>query len=112
MTKVDSVSDRLIELLHILINDLSKLNFLMISGAIKYSRVYDRRFRDLQKSNTRSFQMEAPNTINEGTLLIWSVTRIATKIIFCSISNFRKNRTKEQRESFCTCDWLKLILKN
>ncbi|CAF4472188.1 unnamed protein product [Rotaria sp. Silwood2] len=69
--KVDGISDRLIEMSHILINSLSKLNFLTICGGIKYGKVYDKRLRDLQNSNTRSFRTEVPNTINEDTLLVW-----------------------------------------
>ncbi|CAF2821266.1 unnamed protein product [Rotaria sp. Silwood2] len=69
--KVDGISDRLIEMSHILINSLSKLNFLTICGGIKYDKVYDKRLRDLQNSNTRSFRTEVPNTINEDTLLVW-----------------------------------------
>jgi len=69
--KVDGVSDRMIEMSHILINGLSKLNFLTIHGGIKYGNVYDKRLRDLHNSNTRSFRTEIPNTSDEDMLLVW-----------------------------------------
>jgi hypothetical protein len=63
--KVDGINDRLIEMPHILINGLSKLNFLTIYVSIKYGKIYDKRLHDLQNLNTRSFRTEVPNTINE-----------------------------------------------
>ncbi|CAF4364584.1 unnamed protein product, partial [Rotaria magnacalcarata] len=63
-------SDELAEMSHILINGLSKLNFLTISGCIKLGRFYDKQLRDLQNSTARSFRTEVPNTTGRDLLFV------------------------------------------
>jgi hypothetical protein len=60
-----------IEVAHILINGLSKLSFLTLNGFFKCGKLYDKRLRDLQNSNTRSFRTEVPNTRDETRLIVW-----------------------------------------
>ncbi|CAF4094562.1 unnamed protein product [Rotaria sp. Silwood2] len=68
---LDSNSNQFIKISHILINGLSKLNFLTIIGCIKYGKLYEKKLRDLQNSIIRSFRTEVPNTTDEDTLFVW-----------------------------------------
>ncbi len=61
----------IIEVSHILINGLPKLSFFTLNGVLKYGKLYDKRLRDLQNSNTRSFRTEVPNTIDKDILFVW-----------------------------------------
>jgi hypothetical protein len=61
----------IIEVTHILINGLSKLSFLTLNGDFKHGKFYDKRLRDLQNSNIRSFRTEVPNTRNGNILFVW-----------------------------------------
>ncbi|CAF2849983.1 unnamed protein product [Rotaria sp. Silwood2] len=64
-------TSELAEISRILINGLSKLNFLTIGGCIKYGKLYDKQLRDLQNSITRSFRIEVPSTTDEDTVFVW-----------------------------------------
>jgi hypothetical protein len=55
----------------ILINGLSKLNFLTLSNFYGSVTYYEDELRDLQNSNTRPFRMEVLNTILKDTLFVW-----------------------------------------
>ncbi|CAF4967810.1 unnamed protein product, partial [Rotaria sp. Silwood1] len=61
----------IIEVAHILINGLSKLSFLTLDGELQRGKLYDKRLRDLQNSNTRSFRTEVPNTRDGNILFVW-----------------------------------------
>ncbi|CAF4447477.1 unnamed protein product [Rotaria sp. Silwood2] len=60
-----------VEVSHILINGLLKLSFLMINGILGRAKLYDKKLRDLQNSNTRSFRTEVLNTRDDDILFIW-----------------------------------------
>ncbi|CAF3685872.1 unnamed protein product [Rotaria socialis] len=60
-----------IEMSHILMSGLSKLHFLTLHGILQHAELYDKKLRDLQNSNTRSFRTEGSNTINDDILFIW-----------------------------------------
>ncbi len=62
------------EMIHILINGLSKLSFLTLNGnhpCHDDGKLYEEKLRNLQTSNTRSFQTEVPNTMYEKSLFVW-----------------------------------------
>jgi hypothetical protein len=61
----------IIEVVHILINGLSKLSILTLIGEFKHGEFYDERLRELQNPNTRPFRTEVPNTKDENTLFVW-----------------------------------------
>ncbi|CAF4993496.1 unnamed protein product [Rotaria sp. Silwood1] len=61
----------IMEVAHILINGLSKLSFLTLDGELQRGKLYDKRLRDLQNSNTRSFRTEVPNTSDGNILFVW-----------------------------------------
>jgi hypothetical protein len=69
--KLDGINDELIEMSDIFINGLKKLNFLTIIGGIEDGEFHEKRLRDLQKLNTRSFRTEVPKTIDKDRLLVW-----------------------------------------
>ncbi|CAF3200297.1 unnamed protein product [Rotaria sp. Silwood2] len=69
--ELQDINWQVTEMSHILINGLSKLNFLTISGECNCGQLYEKQLRDLQNSNTRSFRTEVPNTIDEDTLFVW-----------------------------------------
>jgi hypothetical protein len=62
---------QLVEMAHILINGLSKLTFLTLDGSRDHGKIYEKKLRDLQNSNTRSFQTEIPDTDYRELLFIW-----------------------------------------
>jgi len=59
----------LVEMPHILINGLSKLNFLILSGSYECDNrcgiIYGTKLRALQNSNTRSFRMVIINEVKQ-----------------------------------------------
>ncbi len=73
--ELNGITCELVEMSHILINGLSKLNFLTLSGGhengSKFGLIYEGKLRDLQNSNTRFFRMEVLKTINNDTLFVW-----------------------------------------
>jgi hypothetical protein len=62
--------DHLIQLAHILINGLSKLNFLTYVGSLGEGKIYEKKLHDLQNSNSRSFRTEVPNTTDYSTVFV------------------------------------------
>jgi hypothetical protein len=69
--ELNGMKDRLIQMTHILINGLSKLNFLTFIGSLQEGKIYEKKLRDLQNSNTRSFRTEVPDTMYYDTVFIW-----------------------------------------
>ena len=63
--------DELIEMSHILINGLKKLNFFSFRGLIGHGKRHEKEFRNLQNSITRSFRTEVPNTVDADTFIVW-----------------------------------------
>jgi hypothetical protein len=66
-----TTDDEIVKISHILISGLKKLNFLIIRGCIQYGKINEKRLRDLQNPNTRSFRTEIPKTMDEDTVCIW-----------------------------------------
>jgi hypothetical protein len=62
---------QLVEMAHILINGLEKLTFLTLDGFCHHGKIYDKQLRDLNNSNTRSFQTEIPNIMYGELLFVW-----------------------------------------
>ncbi len=69
--ELQNIDWKVTEVSHILINGLSKLNFLTIIGGCQRNQLYEKQLRDLQNSNTRSFRTEVPNSIDKDTLFVW-----------------------------------------
>ncbi len=69
--ELNGIKDQLIQMAHILINGLLKLNFLTFIGSLQEGKIYEKKLRDLQNSNTHSFQTEVPNTMDYGTVFVW-----------------------------------------
>jgi hypothetical protein len=69
--ELHGVGCQLVEMAHTLINGLSKLTFLTLKGSHHEGKIYEKKLRDLQNSNTRSFQTEVPNTMYGDLLFIW-----------------------------------------
>jgi hypothetical protein len=69
--ELDGIKDQLMQMAHILINGLLKLNFLTFIGSLQEGKIYEKKLRDLQNSNTHSFQTEVPNTMDYGTVFVW-----------------------------------------
>ncbi|CAF3006966.1 unnamed protein product [Rotaria sp. Silwood2] len=69
--ELNGTNCELAEMSRILINGLSKLNFLTINGCIKHDKLYDKQLRDLQNSITCSFRTEVSNTTDEDTVFVW-----------------------------------------
>jgi hypothetical protein len=65
------IDDGLIEMAHILINGLEKLNFLSFRGLLGHGKRHEKEWRNLQNSNTRSFRTEVPNTVDADTFIVW-----------------------------------------
>jgi hypothetical protein len=69
--ELTGLETKLIEMSHILINSLSKLNFLIITSRYKIGRGFEETLRRLQNSNTRSFRTKVYDTIYEDALFVW-----------------------------------------
>jgi hypothetical protein len=69
--ELNGMKDQLIQMAHILINGLSKLNFLTFIGSLQEGKIYEKKLHDLQNSNTRSFRTEVPNTKYYDTVFVW-----------------------------------------
>lgn len=69
--ELHGMNDQLIQMAHILINGLLELKFLTFVGSLQEGHIYEKRLRDLQNSNTRSFRTEVPNTMDNDTVFIW-----------------------------------------
>jgi hypothetical protein len=72
--ELHGIGCQLIGMIHILINGLSKLSFLTLNGnhpCHDDGKLYEEKLRNLQTSNTRSFQTEVPNTMYEKSLFVW-----------------------------------------
>ncbi len=63
--------DELLEMSHILINGLEKLNFFSFRGLCGHGKCHEKEFRNLQNSNTRSFRTDVPNTVDADTFIVW-----------------------------------------
>jgi hypothetical protein len=69
--ELNGIEDQLIQMAHILINGLFKLNFLTFIGSLQQGKLNEKKLCDLQNSNTRSFRTEVPNTMDYDTVFIW-----------------------------------------
>jgi len=69
--ELNGMKDQLIQMANILINGLTKLNFLTFIGSLQEGKIYEKKLRDLQNSNTRSFRTEVPNTKYYDTVFVW-----------------------------------------
>jgi hypothetical protein len=50
---------------------LEQLNYTQTDRGIEDGKIYEKRLRNLQNLNTRSFRTEVPKTIDEEILLVW-----------------------------------------
>ncbi len=69
--ELHGIGCQLVEMAHIFINELSKLSFLTLDGSLDHGKIYEKKLRDLQNSNTHSFQTEVPNTMDGELLFVW-----------------------------------------
>ncbi|CAF4097305.1 unnamed protein product [Rotaria sordida] len=65
------IDDELIEMSHILINGLKKLNYFTFRGLLGHGKRHEKEFRNLENSNTRYFRTEVPNTIDADIFIVW-----------------------------------------
>ena len=61
----------MIEMVHILINGLVKLNFVTIWGSMERAPFYDKQIRALCSSNTRPFSTEIAKNVDRDVIFIW-----------------------------------------
>jgi hypothetical protein len=70
--ELDGFSYQLIEMTPVLINGLSKLNFLTFLGNLQEGNINEKKLHDLQNSIIRPFRTEVPDaTRDDQTVLIW-----------------------------------------
>jgi hypothetical protein len=70
----NSRNSQVLQALHILINGLPKLNFLIFHGGLRGGNQQHSKMRDLWKNSTRAYRMECYNpliTIDEPVLYFW-----------------------------------------